>query len=701
MADPIRVLHVDDDPDFADLTAAFLERTDDRFSVETAKNAEEALERLDDGIDCVVSDYDMPGTDGIELLETVRERDPDLPFVLFTGKGSEEIASEAISAGVTDYLQKKGGQDGYEILANRVRNAVERARAERRADLWARAVETANEGISIIDGDGRFVEVNESYAANYGVEPAELIGRHWTETVPDEEAERLREEVFPTLEGDTTWVGDSIGERVDGSTYPKLLSLAPLSGGGHVCVIRDVSQRRDRERERRRKAAELDALFENSPAMIDVHDDEGRILDVNRRFCETLGYDEDELIGRRVWELDDRIDPETVQAMWDEMNPGETRRLEGTYRHSDGRAVPAEVTLSQVDIAGESRFFVISRDLSNVREREYERAILERGVEQIEAGVGAYDEHGEVVFVNDYYPRLLGGTRSDLEGAHIWDVNPEIDADRFDEYWDSYDVGETRVHETVNRRMDTGEDVPVRTTTTRVRVDGDDYHVGTISDITDQKRREERLERKIERLDEFASIVSHDLRNPLNVATGRLRLARAEADSPHLEDVESALDRMDELIDDLLVLAREGDEVAEREPVDVAAFVEACWGTVDTREASLQVDTDLTVSADESRLRQLVENLLRNAVDHGGPAPTITVGDCDGGVYVADDGPGIDPERREEVFDAGVSTAENGTGFGLSIVEEIAEAHGWSVRVTDAEGGGARFEITGVDSPTE
>jgi len=136
MGDRIRVLHVDDDPDLADITALFLEREDPRITVETVSNATEGLERLDDldldaNVDCIVSDHDMPGPNGIEFLEAVRERDPDLPFILYTGRGSESVASEAISAGVTDYLQKGGGTEQYEILANRIVDAAEKRRIER------------------------------------------------------------------------------------------------------------------------------------------------------------------------------------------------------------------------------------------------------------------------------------------------------------------------------------------------------------------------------------------------------------------------------------------------------------------------------------------------------------------------------------------------------------------------------------------
>ena len=130
--DVIRVIHVDDEPNFAEMAAEFICRQDKRFEVETATSASEALEWLrENTVHCIVSDFDMPGQNGIEFLESVRTENPDLPFILYTGKGSEEVASEAISAGVTDYLQKETGSSQYAVLANRIKNAVSQFRTKR------------------------------------------------------------------------------------------------------------------------------------------------------------------------------------------------------------------------------------------------------------------------------------------------------------------------------------------------------------------------------------------------------------------------------------------------------------------------------------------------------------------------------------------------------------------------------------------
>lgn len=153
----ISVVHVDDDPAMVDLTATYLERVRDDIEVSTATSGREALETIEtESVDCVVSDYDMPTMNGLDLLEAVRGFDSDLPFILFTGKGSEEIASEAITAGVTDYLQKGTGSERYEILANRVANAVSQFDAERRAQRHSRVNDVLRQTIqSIVTAQNR------------------------------------------------------------------------------------------------------------------------------------------------------------------------------------------------------------------------------------------------------------------------------------------------------------------------------------------------------------------------------------------------------------------------------------------------------------------------------------------------------------------------------------------------------------------
>ena len=222
----------------------------------------------------------------------------------------------------------------------------------------------------------------------------------------------------------------------------------------------------------------------------------------------------------------------------------------------------------------------------------------------------------------------------------------------------------------------------------------------TVTAALDRVDRERELRRRNEHLDEFAGLISHDLRNPLNVAQGRVELAREETDSDHLDPASRSIDRALALLEESLAFAREGRDEADFERIDLADAAAEAWSHLDTTDAALSADASPAVYADGNRLKRLLENLFGNATKHGGDDVAVTVGDLPTGFYVADDGPGIPADRRGDVFEVGYSTDGASTGYGLYIVRRIADAHGWDIAVTDAEGGGARFEFSGVDAAT-
>ncbi|PSP28039.1 hybrid sensor histidine kinase/response regulator [Halobacteriales archaeon QH_2_65_14] len=592
LADRIRVLHVDDEPAFGDLTVEFLERQDDRFVVTTMTSASETLDYLaDNDVDCVVSDYDMPGKNGVELLRAVREEYPDLPFILFTGKGSEEVASEAISAGVTDYLQKSGGADQYALLANRMSNAVERHAAEREID-WHRAIlRNMGEGVYVLDAEYviRFVKFRipelesvseENWTGRSLSYLAETDNLSWTEVT------WIQEAVDRILSGETDEVRIELEPAFPELTNVIELRLSPLELDSDEQLVlgttRDITQRKRHERR-----------LERFETMVEATDEAAFIVDEDR----TLDY----------------------------ANEAALNNIGASFEAVEGRSIRSLADEYVADEGGSERF-----------------------VRALERAFDADD-------------------RPDVSER----VEMTLDAD-----------GRNPVFE--YQLSPIVEDGAVRAVVVMSR------------EITDRMAYERELERQNDRLEEFASVVSHDLRNPLQVARTRLALADEECDSEHLDDAVDAIDRSQALIDDLLTLAQEGEGVTDLEPVELGDVVERCWGNVETAGATLVADVDRTVSADRGRLQQLLENLFRNAVEHGPDDVTVTVGILADGFYVADDGPGIPESERETVFDAGYSTT-SGTGFGLVIVETIATAHGWDVRVTESDDGGMRVELTGVE----
>ena len=229
-----------------------------------------------------------------------------------------------------------------------------------------------------------------------------------------------------------------------------------------------------------------------------------------------------------------------------------------------------------------------------------------------------------------------------------------------------------------------------------------------LRDITEQNERRQTLQRQNERLDQFASVVSHDLRNPLTVASGRLELLRDDPSEEHIDAIEDTIDRMEAMIDDLRTIAQAGQTVGETETVELAHSAREAWGYAQTPECAVDIAVPdrVAIQADSDRLLHIFENVFRNAADHNDDAVTVRVGLLDGaqttdgghrtGFFIEDDGDGIPAADREAIFDQGYTTACDGTGFGLAIVRDMAETHGWDVRVIESDDGGARFEITDV-----
>jgi PAS domain S-box-containing protein len=847
----IHVLHVDDEPDFADMAATFLEREDDRFDVDIATGSAEALDRLDHNrFDCIVSDYDMPRRNGIEFLEAVREDYPDIPFILFTGKGSEEVASDAISAGVTDYLQKETGTSQYAVLANRIRNAVDKyyaqtelADREKRLNLFFE-----QSPLGVIEWDDRFdvVRINDAAEDILGYTQTDLVGHSWERIVPESDRDAVADVVADLLEnkGGYHSVNENVrkdGERIICEWHNRVVTDEDGAVVAIFSQFQDITERKRRERENDRQRHRLDQILKTVPGCVVQLDADGRFVFANERAEEVLGLETDELTDRAYndpeWDIRDlngdpmpdeelpfrRVrdtgeavygikhtiqwpdgrrktllvsgaplfdddgdvdsvvcsltditdqrarerelsrtqrrlelalkttntgvyewDLQTDEVVWSDslervvgLEPGE---FEGTFeafvdrvhpddlpriqeqieraieteslydtefrmRQADGSYQWAKVRGRIVRDGDGERMIGVHRDITSRKDQETaldrQRSLLEAQQEAMIDGLLIVDEDGDIISYNDRFVEMWGipeelVERGDEEPALEWALDrlasPEEFRKKVDYLYENPDETSRDEIELADGRVFDRYTAPV--------VGDDGAHYGRLwafRDITRQKEREAALERQNTRLEEFASVVSHDLRNPLNVAQGQLDLAMDECDSERLDSVEDALTRSQTLIDDLLTLAREGSELSGIGAVTLASIAESCWHNVATGEATITVETDRTIRADRSRLQQLVENLYRNAIDHGGDGVAVTVGDLPDGFYIEDDGPGIPADERDDVFDAGYSTTAEGAGFGLSIVQQIAGAHGWEVKVAEGDTGGARFEITGVD----
>jgi len=336
--------------------------------------------------------------------------------------------------------------------------------------------------------------------------------------------------------------------------------------------------------------------------------------------------------------------------------------------------------------------------------------VLRRALDTLDDVFYIYDTSGGLVYWNERLNELYGRTDDELDGMVATEFFEEAD--------------HPAIEAAVAEAMETGEMVVEawgQTTEGRIRfeltgrlvTDADGEPVGFAGigrNVTDRYEYTGQLSEHNDRLTEFADLLAHDLRNPLQVASGHLEVVRERPRVESLDAIEAAHERIERIITDIRMAAREGALEPDTEPADIAAVAREAWVYVDTGDAVFDCPETLTLEADDGRLLRLFENLFRNSVEHGSTSNRTQSGDPvehgggDGsltvrldatgtGFAVEDDGPGIDPEDRERVFQPGLSDSADGTGFGLYIVRTIAAAHGWDVTVTDSELGGARFEF--------
>jgi PAS domain S-box-containing protein len=624
-----------------------------------------------------------------------------------TDQGSREDELEAVRAdgstfyakGVNSYLRDEDGNP-IGVIASFF-DTTERREREAKLQMQSAAMEASMDGIAILNPAGEYTYMNQAHADVFDYDADTLIGSSWQRLYDDDEITRIEQKVFPALKDEGEWRGETIGTRRDGSNVSQEITLSLLDDGKLICTNRAITERKKREQELEQTNTVLRTIVETLPMGVLVEDTKRDVLMANDRLGETLGIpiDGEELIGRdcatAAEEIKSRFtDPEAfIEATSERLEQRELVQKEELHL-TDGRVVERDYvpyTLPEGDAS-----LWLYRDVTTRKQQsqELEQANEFLSQTQTVADVGGweFDLQTESLRWTDEVYRIHGVNM---------DFEPTIE-DAVEFY---HPEDRATIRDAIERVTTEGEpyDLELRIVTAdnemrwvRARgepraKDGEIVGVrGTFQDITQRIERQQRLE-------EFTRVVSHDLRNPLNVATGHLDLVANECDSDHLDSVRRALERMEALIEDLLILARDNKEVSDTQPVDLATIADRCWENVQMEQGRVITTVDRTVWADSSRLKQVFENLFRNAVEHGGPEVTVTVGELTDGFYVEDDGAGIPTDERNAIFEVGYSQSANGTGFGLNIVKQIVDAHDWQIRVTDGTDGGARFEITNVN----
>ncbi|PSQ55913.1 PAS domain-containing sensor histidine kinase [Halobacteriales archaeon SW_8_68_21] len=425
---------------------------------------------------------------------------------------------------------------------------------------------------------------------------------------------------------------------------------------------------------------------------------DGEVLFAGPSVPDVVGVEREALVGS---DFLDRVHPSDREPVADALSAvARTRTVTHRIRRASGGYAWAESVVDE-ELAEEFGGRVVT-----VRCVDADRTFPERYRAFLEYGsdlVTVVDEEGLVVYESPSVEEVLGYEQGSTVGrSPLGYVHPDDREQVTERFYRALDEPEAAPTLEYRYRTADGDWVWLESRTRSLPADSP---VGELlvnsRDVSARKARERRLTDRNERLDRFASIVSHDLRNPLSVIRGSIEMARLRDETEPLERGERAVDRIDQLVSELLTLARQGTGMDEPTEFGLANAAREAWETAavgdNDDDAELVVARDARVYGDRGRVRQALENLFRNATEHARPgaagtaevdsddapadadALTVLVTATDGGFLVADDGTGVDPDDRESVFDSGFTTRADGTGYGLDIVREVVESHGWEV----------------------
>ncbi len=702
---------------------------------------EEALEVAgEEAVDCIVCHHDV--TDGPRCVSELDECYPNTP-VIAAGTGSDVM--EHLEAGADDYFL--------------VEQPVEALK--RRVDVYARGwfeskvleslIENIPAGVLVVDEDRRVTLVNQRFVEIWGLGELadDVVGADDVE-IMDEAAEKVVEpedwvETTERIIREFTDVTHTELVLEDGSVLDRI--YVPVETGGvqrDLWVFRDVTRYRERERQLRglhqatRRLIEADSMEEVYDAVVEATEE---VLEYDTVGLYTPKEDGDALepakFNEAANELFGEVPELPMESFFGESYRSGELLVEDDVREHELVHDPDTPLRSEVAVPLGSHGVLGSgsREVAAYRDRDLDfleilaanaRSALdrlehEREVEEREEWYSALIEtsndiitvlapDGTIRYQSPSVERIMGYAPEEMEGDNTFDyVHPDDRERVLQEFMEG--MQEPGIHDTKVEYRYRASDGSYRWMESigSSRLGDPVVEGGVVNsrDITERKEKERELQRQKERLEEFAGVVSHDLRNPLSVLSGRLELALDTGDIEHVESARDAADRMEALVDSLLELARAGAVVSDAEEVDVEKMARTAWVNVPTDDVEMSMDCGVTVEADVDRLVQLFENLYRNAVEHAGDGEgeegltTVYVGGLEGGrgFYVEDDGVGLSESALERAFEHGYTEGE-GSGLGLAIVEEIAEAHGWTVEAREkGVHGGARFEFHVDESP--
>jgi PAS domain S-box-containing protein len=727
MADGAKILCVDDEVDLLEVEKQVLEQTGE-FSVDTAISASEALDILKTKIyDAIVSDYVMSDLDGIQFLKNLRVLDTNIPFILFTGRGREEVAISALNSGANFYLQKDGGTQTYAELIHFIRTAIHTKRTRMTlAEQEQRFldIQNTNDLIQTVDAGGRFQFVNKKWLDTLGYREDEVEELILAEIIHDDCKEQCMEMFHQAISGRNVGIIDAIFRTRDGEkVYVEGMATCRLVEGKcqHIrAIFKNVTERKIAEKKllesekKLQESKEMLALVMNGvPAYLSYVDPFLRLVYVNRQHATLFGHTEEEQIGKKlkeVWPKDVLV---AASPFFRKVLQGEEVTFECTINTAGGR--DRSLVIHMVPHISGGRLVGFFTALNDITSQKVVEDALRKSRQQLEDAMETarlvsweYDPVTGMFILNDRFFSLFG-TTAGREGGYT--IPAEVYAREFVHPDDRHSVIEDlkkAMESTVQEHAAWREariirrDGETRNVAIFVRIirSADERRItvqGTIQDTTELKQAEEALRQANRKLNLLSSITRHDITNQLMVLNGYVELIRKNMQDPAVEPFFSRITKSSSQIAAMIRFTKEYEKIGVTAPAwqNLKTLITCAGKSSALGKVTLdnEIPPDAEVFADPLIIKVFF-NLIDNALRHGGKITTIRFrlesreGDCT--IVCEDNGDGIAAELKERIFDRGFG---KNTGFGLFISRDILGITGITIRETGEPGSGARFEI--------
>jgi len=714
--EPIRVLHVDDEAGFLKSAKPCLEMQG-AFQVETASSVEEAMEKLEEKMfDVVVSDYVMPGKDGLQFLKELREEGNNVPFIIFTGKGKEEIAIKALNLGADRYLNKTGYPETvYGELAYSIRKSVKTKQAEEAIresqQKFERLFMNNPEAADYLDPDFHILNINPRFEQLFGYSLDEIKGKYINDVIVPKDKMQDAEMLDKEAKNGYTY-HDTVRKRKDGSLVSVSISAAPIIIEGQlvgsVGLYKDITERAHAEELLKESEERWRSLAENVPDYITIINRDGKILFVNHT---AMGFVKKEVVGSSVY---DYTPPEYSVIL--------KKKIEEAFRNS--KSAKLEVRGVGTKGTGFTRWYedyiapitrngrvdkvlVVIRDITE--RKKAEEALKESEekyrnmVELAPDGIATMNMKGVVTSVNSAFLRLTGFSKDEIVGKHFTKIGTlrARDLPRYIKLFGSIVRGKIPPPMEFAYLRKDGIQCLGEAHSSLLKEGGKIVGFQAIlRDTTGRKKTLGKLKMLNEKLSVVGKLTRHDVRNKLSAVINNVYLAKKKLSGEpealkYLRDVESAVGQVERIFD----FARTYEKLGMEELAYMGvkkSLGEAAMLFSDLNGVKVMNDCQgLTVLAD-SLLRQLFCNLIDNSLKHGEKVSRIRVHYEEAGknqlrLVYEDDGVGIFKSEKKKIFREGYG---KDSGYGLYLIRRICEVYGWTIRETGKQGKGAQFTIT-------